>query len=243
MSVAAHTPHKLVRSALAPEQYFRWRAGEITRLEAFCDVVFGFAITLLVVSLEVPKNFSELLTALRGFVPFAACFGQVVMIWLYHYKFSRRYGLQDGWTIFLNIVLLFLVLFYVYPLKFVFSALFDEVRGVEAAMLTFHEGSVLMRVYGIGFAAVFGLFALMHWHAYNWRVPLELNEVEVFATRISILESSGLMMIGVVSCIIAFWAPQWAGFTFFLIGPFLAVSGSVMGKKLRLLAGKTQALD
>ena len=37
------------RRGLLPELYFRWRGGEITRLEAFCDVVFGFALTLLVV--------------------------------------------------------------------------------------------------------------------------------------------------------------------------------------------------
>jgi len=29
------------RVALPPEKFFRWRGGEITRLEAFCDVVFG----------------------------------------------------------------------------------------------------------------------------------------------------------------------------------------------------------
>ena len=62
------------RPGLLPEEYFRWRAGEITRLEAFCDVVFGFALTLLVVSLEVPRNYGELMVAMRGFVPFALCF-------------------------------------------------------------------------------------------------------------------------------------------------------------------------
>jgi hypothetical protein len=40
----AHFP-----SALVPGKVFRWRGGEITRLEAFCGVVFGFALTLLVV--------------------------------------------------------------------------------------------------------------------------------------------------------------------------------------------------
>src|SRR5690348_8666478 len=98
---------------LPPEKYFRWRASEITRLEAFCDVVFGFAITLLVVSLEVPKTFNELLEVMRGFLPFAFCFAQFVFIWVKHYRFSRRYGLEDGYTVFLNVLLLFLVLFYV----------------------------------------------------------------------------------------------------------------------------------
>jgi hypothetical protein len=57
------------RHGLLPEKSFRWRAGEITRLEAFCDVVFGFALTLLVVSLEVSRNYEELMSAVRGSFP------------------------------------------------------------------------------------------------------------------------------------------------------------------------------
>jgi hypothetical protein len=108
----AAPPH---RQGIIPERYFRWRAGEITRLEAFCDVVFGFAITLLVVSLEVPHSYAELMADVRGFLPFAVCFAQLALIWRTHYRFSRRYGLEDPYTVFLNVVLLFLVLFYVYP--------------------------------------------------------------------------------------------------------------------------------
>src|SRR5437763_7866939 len=117
------------RRGLLPQKYFRWRSGEITRLEAFCDVVFGFALTLLVVSLEVPRNYAELMTAMRGFVPFAVCFAQLVLIWRGHYIYSRRYGLEDSYTWFLNVVLLFVVLFYVYALKFVFTMLFLQVTG------------------------------------------------------------------------------------------------------------------
>jgi hypothetical protein len=38
-----------------------------------------------------------------------------------HYYFFRYYGLEDITTIVLNTLLLFLVLFYVYPLKFLVS--------------------------------------------------------------------------------------------------------------------------
>lgn len=49
---------------------FRWRSHEITRVEGFSAAVFGFAVTLLIVSLEVPKTSTELLSAMRGFGAF-----------------------------------------------------------------------------------------------------------------------------------------------------------------------------
>ena len=36
------------------------RGREVSRIEGFSDAVFGFALTLLVVSLEVPDNFEGL---------------------------------------------------------------------------------------------------------------------------------------------------------------------------------------
>jgi uncharacterized membrane protein len=227
------------RRGLLPEPYFRWRGGEITRLEAFCDVVFGFALTLLVVSLEVPKNYAEMMSAVRGFLPFALCFAQLILIWRAHYKFSRRYGLEDPYTMFLNVVLLFLVLFYVYPLKFVFTLLFSQITGSRIAEgLGLHEASVLMRIYAIGFAAVFALFALMYARAYKLRGELELNPVEELETRFAIREYIIMAAIGMASFALAFKNPEWAGWWFFVLGPVLGVHGTIYGKKVRLLADK-----
>src|ERR1700683_4815930 len=232
-------PH---RARIAPEKYFRWRAGEITRLEAFCDVVFGFAITLLVVSLEVPHTYADLMADMRGFLPFAVCFAQLAMIWRTHYRFSRRYGLEDPYTVFLNVVLLFLVLFYVYPLKFVFTLLFSEITGGDApANMGWHEASMLMRIYAAGFAAVFLLFVLMYAHAYRLRRELGLNAVEVLETRFSMQENGVLVLIGVASFLVALKSPGWAGWTYLAIGPLLAINGSIFGKRVRRLAEKSIA--
>jgi uncharacterized membrane protein len=83
---------------------------EVSRIEGFSDAVFGFALTLLVVALEVPDNFDGLKQILRGFIPFAATFALVCWIWFEHYAFFRKFEAEDALTIFLNCVLLFLVL-------------------------------------------------------------------------------------------------------------------------------------
>ena len=100
---------------------FRMRGRDVTRLESFSDAVFGFALTLLVVSLEVPKSFADLIAAMKDFPAFAVCFAMLAMLWNSHYRFCRRYGLDDGTTRFFTCVLLFIVLLYVYPLKFLFN--------------------------------------------------------------------------------------------------------------------------
>src|SRR5436309_10723958 len=100
---------------------FRWRNHEISRVEGFSDAVFGFAITLLIVSLEVPRTSTELLATMRGFGAFVLTFLILAGLWYRQFTFFRRYALEDRVTVVLNLVLLFTVLFFVYPLKFLFS--------------------------------------------------------------------------------------------------------------------------
>jgi uncharacterized membrane protein len=227
------------RRGLLPEQYFRWRGGEITRLEAFCDVVFGFGLTLLVLLVEVPRNYAEMMGAMRGFRRLPSASAQLVMIWLAHYRFSRRFGLEDPYTVFLNIVLLFLVLFYVYPLKFVFTLVFSQIMGGGMGHgIGDHEASVLMRIYAVGFTAVFSLFALMYTHAYKLRDELELNPVEILQTQSTIRENAIMVVVGTVSFLLTFKNPEWAGWWYFVLGPALGIHGAIYGKRVRLLAEK-----
>jgi hypothetical protein len=74
---------------------FRMRGREVTRLESFADAIFAFALTLLIVSLEAPKSFADLIGTMRGFPAFAVCFVMLATIWNTQYKFSRRFRL-DG---------------------------------------------------------------------------------------------------------------------------------------------------
>ena len=138
-------------------------------------------------------------------------------------------------------VLLFLVLYYVYPLKFVFTLLFHAVMGVEGINLGWHEASVLMRLYALGFASVFFLFVLLYRHAYRLRRELQLNPAEVEAPRFEIRENVVMTLIGLLSFMVALRSPEWAGWVYALIGPVLWIHGSIYGKRIRMLGEKIAA--
>lgn len=237
------------------EEGFRWRGGEITRLEAFSDAVFAFAVTLLVVSLEVPHTFHDLVQVMKGFPAFAICFAMLVQVWYGHSKYFNRYGLQDAYTAFLNSVLLFVVLFYVYPLKFLFTNLVGMITN-GATMPEGHQSGVLegagdaralMVIYGLGFASVFLLMALLYFNAYQKRALLELNEIETFRTKHSLVDNLSMCGIGLFSAILALVIPRnmagLAGYAYFLIGMYYWISGRMFGSRERRLKEGLQKLS
>lgn len=219
--------------------------GEIARIEGLSDAVFAFAVTLLVVSLEVPKTFGELLEAMRGFGAFALAFALLLYIWHRQYLFFRRYALEDGWTLTLNGALLFVVLYFVYPLKFLASFMIDEVIGAPLSVrlpggavvprVAVGQAPTILVVYGLGYAGVFLVFTLLYIHAYRRRAELGLDPVQALLTRESIGEGALQTAIGVTSVLIAALGGQrlvaLAGFIYFLIAPALTIHGMAMGKK------------
>jgi uncharacterized membrane protein len=212
---------------------FRLRAHEVSRIEAFSDIVFGFALTLIVVSLEVPESFEELMHEMRGFLGFAICFAVLMWIWHAHYTFFRRYALTDGYTIVINTMLLFLVLYYVYPLKFMFSVVTGAIHGGHG------DASSLFVIYGLGFAGIFALLLLLYLHAYHRRDELELNEYEVHDTQTDMWMYAAYILIGFLSTLIAVTVPRpwisFAGWAYFLIGPVSAFIGAKRGYARRAL--------
>src|SRR5205085_12161696 len=83
------------------------------------------------VSLEVPRTYGDLMQTMRGFGAFAISFTLLFIVWYNQYKFFRRYGLQDHATLVLNGVLLFVVLFYIYRLRFVFTLVVILFTGAQ----------------------------------------------------------------------------------------------------------------
>jgi uncharacterized membrane protein len=237
----------LAQRRIGGEEGFSWRGQEVLRIEGFADAVFGFAVTLLVVSLEVPGTFDELLATMRGFFAFAISFLLLYQVWYDHYKFFRRYGLDDGLTMHLSTVLLFVVLFYIYPLKFLFTALADQLLGFNTkvgsstgdVIETIEPGQwpLLLLIFGAGFVVVQLVFALLYWRAYALRATLNLNEYEASITRQEIQGYLILAGVGLASIAIALLggeeATSWAGLAYFLSWPLMTIHGYIMAQRRR----------
>lgn len=238
---------RLAQRRVGGEEGFSWRGEEVSRIEGISDAVFAFAVTLLVVSLEVPRTFDELLGTMRGFFAFAICFFLLMAVWFDQYKFFRRFGIDDSFTMRLNAILLFIVLFYVYPLKFLFTLLMDQLLGYDTVVspatgavveeIEPEQVPLLMVIYGAGFIAVQFVFFLMYMRAYVLRDALGLNAHERSVTREEIQGFLLSMGVGLTSIALARFggeeAANWAGLAYLLLIPVLTINGYLMDRRRR----------
>ena len=252
LETKALLPEHVFRSArdgVLGEAMFRWRGGDVSRIEGLSDGVFALALALLIVASSVPRTFSELSRSVREFPVFALCFWLLVMLWHYHYRFFRRYGLEDFITISLNGVLLLGVLFFVYPLKFLFTALLSRPLGLPRSLpdpsgrlvpiLTKQDVPDMMAIDSWGHVGIWAVFALLTLHAWQLRDQLELNEAETFITLASLRAHLLSLSVGVLSLVILYSGAvdlSWSGWVYLLMGPIQGIHGYLSGRKLRSFA-------
>ncbi|TME29167.1 MAG: DUF1211 domain-containing protein [Chloroflexi bacterium] len=140
-----------------PARMARERRAETSRLEGFSDAVFAFA----------------------------PSFAALIWIWYLHREFFRRYGLGDGPMVLLNALLLFVVLLYVYPLKFLATLVFWPAVRSGAHRAESGQLAQLIVIYGIGYVAVFVVLILMYLYALRKRHVLHLTRLDLFDARSS----------------------------------------------------------
>jgi len=218
---------------------FQWRGIEVTRIENLSDIVFALALGMLVSSSEPPVRFDELLNFLLNIVPVSAGFAILLGIWSAHYTFFRRYGLKDRRTIFLNALLLLVVLFLAYPLRFIFDSLFNYVllqwgyqdRAMEVQN-TYASSAYMMGLYSIGYAIVFLIIARMYTHALKKKEQLALSARELFLTRMSVaiyyIQVVVALAIAALSVFTSVGA--FSGVFYFLIWPLSAIAKFILSR-------------
>ena len=211
------------------KNFTTWRGGDISRLEAITDAVFAIAITLLIVSHDVPRDYIHFRSVMWSFCGFAVTFFALIAIWYNTFKFHRRFGIEDGYTIFLSSILIFVVLFYIYPLKFMaqiiinfmilknnFGIDFDV--GFSGNIDTYH----LFIVYGAGVFFIWLILGLMYLHAYNKRNLLELDKNELQITTNAIIANFMVCFVAVASIIFTILNIGYlSGWIYFAISPLV----------------------
>lgn len=237
--------HLFARTA-PTDRWFRWRGGAVSRIEALSDGVFALALAFLITSIPIPRTYPELLHGLRHLPALGACFAMLMLLWYAHHLFFRRFGLEDAVTVSLNAVFLFLVLAYVFPLRFLASLLFylftDGALSppADGPYVQEGQGRWLMPFYSGGVVAVFGMLWLLHHHAWRRRKELELDAIEEHLTRAALGSHALSLGIGAISLAIAlFWPGRGAlaGWIYFLMGPLHGMRGYRVAKQLdRLVA-------
>ncbi|MCC6865305.1 MAG: DUF1211 domain-containing protein [Ignavibacteria bacterium] len=228
-------PHKA-------RHHVRWRSREVMRIEAFSDAVFAFAVTLLIVSLEVPETFDELMHIMSGFLAFAVSFLLLMQIWYSQYIYFRRYGIEDTYTIVLNSIMLFFILFYVYPLKFLFRMMLTigtvQIE-TDKPIITLDQVPELMIIYGLGFASIYLILFLLYRYAVKKSAELELDEKEIFNTKTKMYLYSINTIIPLITIVAALILPEnlagLSGYIYFMLGPVIYIYYKVRGNRYKKL--------
>ena len=223
------------------------RGESMTRLEVFSDAAFAFAVTTLVVtSGEIPGTYEELILALKKVPSFALSFAQIMIFWTTHRSWSQRYGLEDFWTTFLSMIMIFTILVYVFPLRLMFSMFLGFIVTPGWLPSEFEVNSIeevigLFIIYGVGFAVLSAVLMLLYWRALECKELLALNDHEEIFTKLGIGIWTIQFMTGVFSVLCAWLLPAQLGvyspYLYFILPiatPLCAVHYSRKIKKLNL---------
>ncbi len=203
---------------------FRLRGMEMTRLETFIDAAFAFAISMLVIAAQqIPDNIQALLAAFKNVPTFVCSIAVLGIFWRGHWLWSRRYGLEDGLSIFISWALLVTVLIFIYPLKAIFGAMWyllsDGQVGQRLGPRTDAETRAIFAIYALGLIAIAAEILLLNLRAWHLREPLRLNACEKFITRWEIFGWSVPVTVGFISLALALTLPinqiDWSGWVYF----------------------------
>ena len=209
------------------EKGFRLRGENMTRIEVFVDAAFAFAVTMLVISIdEIPGNVEELFAASKLIPAFIASVVHLMWIWHIHSTWSQRFGLEDGQTTMISVLLITLILIFIYPLKILYMGFFawltDGFFPSSFDMQGWDDLRYMFLYFALAFVSINLLLSWMHKHALNLKESLRLSAYEVHATNTNLYVSLGLVGVGVIAAIAPFLFPDgqvpFAGFAYSLIG-------------------------
>src|ERR1700720_3512249 len=229
--IASAVPADL--DALPRLRGFRLRGIEMTRLETFIDAAFAFAISMLVIApQQIPDNIDALLGAFKNVPAFVASIIVLGIFWRGHWLWSRRFGLEDGVSIFISWAMIVTILILIYPLKAIFGAMWyllssGQVGQPFSLHTTESEARTIFAIYALGLIALSAEILLLNLRAWQLREPLRLNARERLMTRGELSGWGIPVSVGLVSLVFSFTLPiehiAWCGWIYFFMAIMLRV--------------------
>jgi len=183
---------------------------------------------------------------MNNFLPFFATVALIFFFWYLQNEYFRNYGLNDGIVIFLNLALLAPILFYAFPLKFLFTLLFSWITGINyfsgnikegESILTQEQFPELIFLFSIGYVAIWLIFFFLYHHAYTKKKTLNLTQQETLYLFHQRLDSLVQVLIGLFSILFALLKyPVLSGFCFLMIPVWLIVNSYLFKYKLKQIS-------
>jgi uncharacterized membrane protein len=192
-----------------------------TRIEAFTDAAFAFALTMLVISFDqLPTSVVDLVQSMKAIPAFVASGALLMLFWHHHSQWSQRYCLCDTKTVVLTSLFVFTVMVFVYPLRLMFSSFMHWISGgwlrASFSAASASELVTLFAIYGIGFSLMCGIMILLYRHALQKSEDLQLNALDRFDAQSGVLTFVFMGSTGILSLLMCALLPtRWA-----LLSPF-----------------------
>lgn len=188
-----------------------------SRIDNLTDAVFGIAITLLVFNLLNPNSFNDLLVFTKTLPAFLISITFLILFWAEHIRFSRIFTLNNTGLMVLNTLFIALVIFYVYPLRFLTlfltSVFFDTNVGLS---IEGYQVPFLMIYYGTAAFALYFILFLFYRKAQKLKEELDLNNFELFIiktqkSKLIIMFSIPLLSV-LITAMVNHYSYAWASF-------------------------------
>lgn len=228
---------------LAKRDKFHYRGTEIFRIEALSDAVFAFSVSLLVASLEVPQTFAELKIITKGAIPFFLTVSLVFLFWYQQYIFFRRYGVNDSVTIVLNLVYLAVVIFYIYPLKFLFSLFISAWFGIDLFAKANEKGLIILStgdfpqliiLFSTGYFLIWFIVYLLHQYVLRLSKSFNFTIAERLITEKEMRGAFWNSLIGIFALLFAFLHLELlAGICYLFIPVILLLNQQIFKNRLK----------
>lgn len=221
----------------------------MTRIEVFSDAAFAFAVTMLVISLSsIPRDFPELILAIKGIPSFAAGFAVMMVIWVTHRRWSQRFGLDDGISTFLTLSLVFVVLVYVYPLKLVMDLMFYGFSRTwfpsQFQVTSSPEVAGLIAFYSAGWSLVAAIQLGLYHRAMAKAGELGLNPLEKLLVKkeqlVWLVQAIAGLLATVFAVVFLSSFGYLVGILFGLIPPTILVVTLLTNRKIKALQEKPE---